>query len=67
MKHGPSHNTPNNRQRPTSQQQNRKRKSKNSKTARGQSIQRVLCVNTELCANAGGEVRGNLEDSVVIA
>jgi hypothetical protein len=30
-----------------------------------QSVHQVLCVNTELCANAGGEVRGDLEDSTV--
>ena len=28
---------------------------------------KVLCVNTELCANTGAEVRGDLKDSAVVA
>jgi hypothetical protein len=32
---------------------------------RGDRACQVLCINTELSANAGGEVRGDLEDSVV--
>ena len=40
---------------------------KTSKMERGQSVKQVLCVNTELCANAGGEVRGDLEDAVLLA
>jgi hypothetical protein len=50
---------------------NRKRKSKGSK--RGQEhakrvkCYQVLCVNTEPCANAGGEVRGDLYHSFLLA
>ena len=36
-------------------------------TQRGQSAYRVLCVNTESRANAGGEVRGDLEDGIFVA
>src|SRR5215211_2586445 len=32
---------------------------------RGRSVSQVLCVNTETCANARREVRGDLKDSVV--
>jgi hypothetical protein len=32
-----------------------------------QSVQQVLCVNMELCANDGGEVRGDLEDGILLA
>jgi hypothetical protein len=56
---------------PASQQQNRKRKSKTSKgdrnMQRGRSVYQVLCVNTEPCANAGGEVRGDLHHGVPVA
>src|SRR5215217_3106867 len=38
---------------------------KGEKMERGQSVKQVLCVNTELCANAGGEIRGDLEDAVL--
>jgi hypothetical protein len=32
-----------------------------------QNVHQVLCINMELCTNAGGEVRGDLEDSTVVA
>jgi hypothetical protein len=60
-------------QRPTWQQQKPKTEKqdqqKGAKWNEGRvfSVQQVLCVNTELCANAGGEVRGDLEDSVFLA
>ena len=71
--HRSSHNTPNNRQHPTSQQQEpnteKQDKQKGAKWKEGRvfSVQQVLCVNIELSANAGGEVRGDLEDSVFLA
>ena len=34
---------------------------------RGQSVYWVLCVYTEPCANAGGEVCGDLEDGLFVA
>ena len=34
---------------------------------RGRSVYQVLCVNTEPCANAGGEVRGDLHHGVPVA
>ena len=34
---------------------------------RGRSVHQVLCVNTEPCANAGGEVRGDLHHGVPVA
>jgi hypothetical protein len=73
MKHGSSHNTPNNRQRPTRQQQKPKTENqdqqKGAKWNEGRvfSVQQVLCVNIELSANAGGEVRGDLEDGILLA
>src|ERR687889_51222 len=34
---------------------------------RGRSVHQVLCVNTEPCANAGGEIRGDLHHGVPVA
>jgi hypothetical protein len=50
-------------------QQNRSLKSKTSKKGIGirREDHQVLCVNTELCANARREVRGDLKDSAVVA
>ncbi len=40
---------------------------KGTAAALSDAVCQVLCVNTELCANAGGEVRGDLEDGVFVA
>ena len=34
---------------------------------RGQSVYQVLCINTDLCANARREVRGDLQDGLFVA
>src|SRR5215216_2340208 len=60
-------------QAPTSQQQNRKRRYYASSHTPSPDIAttepetQVLCVNTEPCANAGGEVRGDLHHGVPVA
>jgi hypothetical protein len=65
-----SHNTPYNPQRRNNKNRTRKKTSKNQQKGakwNEQSVKQVLCVNTELGANAGGEVRGDLKDSAVVA
>jgi hypothetical protein len=69
MKHKSSHNTPHTpiiaTTKPKTEKQDWQKEVGICKES--QSFHQVLCVNTELCANAGGEVRGDLDDSVIVA
>ena len=52
---------------PKTEKQDQQKGEKMEKMERGKECLAVLCVDTELSANAGGEVRGDLEDGILLA